>query len=140
MKQIDRIRSLVDRITLDFLGTQFQIRVEYDDITLNAYKKLEYLGFPKTVREMREPRVFFQITYVGPDTKSKEVIAWRGGKWFLSEHMTDDEIVKKVYLAFRTCIEHEVLESFKVDGIILFNPHVNFEELLKISHKEVKRN
>jgi hypothetical protein len=53
--------------------------------------------------------------------------------------MTDDEIIKTSYGAFKAAVEHEVMEGFKVDGIILFNPHVNFEELLKISHKEIKR-
>jgi hypothetical protein len=31
------------------------------------------------------------------------------------------------------------MEGFKVDNIILFNPHINFEELLKISDKEITR-
>lgn len=53
--------------------------------------------------------------------------------------MTADEIVKTVYAAFEAAIKHEVMEGFKVDGIVLFNPHVDFEELLKISHKEIQR-
>lgn len=34
---------------------------------------------------------------------------------------------------------HEVMEGFTVDGKVLFNPHVNFEELLTISDREVTR-
>lgn len=42
------------------------------------------------------------------------------------------EKVKTAYSAFKTVVEHEAMEAFKVDGIKLFNPHVDFEELLKI--------
>lgn len=138
-KEILRVENLMDRISLKFFGIELQVHVGYDIIALDAYKTLEKFGFPRTAKEMREPRVFIQMIYEAPDTKSGQVNSWKGAKWYLTEYMTDDEIVKKAYLAFRTCIEHEVLESFKVDGIILFNPHTDFEELLKISHKEVKR-
>lgn len=138
-KEILRVENLIDRINLKLFGIELQIHVGYDIIALNAYRTLEKFGFPKTVKEMREPRVFIQVIYDAPNTKTGEAGSWKGAKWYLTEFMTDDEIVKKAYLAFRTCIEHEVLESFKIDGITLFNPHVNFEELLKISHKEVKR-
>lgn len=53
--------------------------------------------------------------------------------------MKDDEIVKRAYVACEAAVRHEIMEGFKVDGIVLFNPHVNFEELLKVSHMEVKR-
>jgi hypothetical protein len=53
--------------------------------------------------------------------------------------MPADEIMKTAYGAFKMAVEHEAMEAFKVDGIILFNPHINFEELLKVSHKEIKR-
>lgn len=53
--------------------------------------------------------------------------------------MTEDEVVKTAWCAFETAVKHEVMEAFKVDNIRLFNPHVNFEELLKVSNREVKR-
>lgn len=53
--------------------------------------------------------------------------------------MTDDEIVKTAWCAFEAAVKHEIMEGFKVDGKILFNPHLNFEALLSISHLEVKR-
>lgn len=53
--------------------------------------------------------------------------------------MTNDEIIKTAYCAAEAAVKHEIMEGFKVDGVILFNPHVDFEELLKISHLEVKR-
>ena len=53
--------------------------------------------------------------------------------------MTDDEVVKTAYAAFKAAVEHEVMEGFKVDGQVLFNPHTPYEELLKVSNIEVKR-
>lgn len=53
--------------------------------------------------------------------------------------MTNDEIAKTAYVAFESAIKHEIMEGFKVDGIILFNPHVNFEALLGVSDQEIRR-
>lgn len=85
------------------------------------------------------PRVFIQLEYYAKCTKTGEEDSWRGRKWYLSEHMTDDEIIKTCYCAFEAAVKHEIMEGFKVDGKILFNPHINFEELLLITNKEVKR-
>lgn len=117
---LDRVKKLTGRISLSCLGIDFGIRVETDNANEGG-------------------RVFIQITYSSKCTKTGEVDSWHGRKFYLSPHMTDDEIVKTCYTAFEACVKHEVMEGFKVDGIILFNPHINFEELLKISHKEIKR-
>jgi hypothetical protein len=118
---LERVRQITSRISMIFFGQEFKIRAEVDN------------SHPET------GRIFLQIIFSAPCTKSGELTEWHGRKWLLSEHMTDDEIVKTAYGAFKGAIEHEVMESFKVDGIILFNPHLNFEELLAISHKEVRR-
>lgn len=60
-----------------------------------------------------------------------------GARWTCLS--TDDEIVKTVYAAFELTVKHEIMEGFKVDGTELFNPHLNFEELIKISNREVSR-
>jgi hypothetical protein len=117
---LDRVKKITDRISLNLLGMEFKLKVSLDEIYKN--------------------RVYLQIIYKSPCTESGKVEEWKGGKSYLSEFMTDDEIVKKAYVAFEQAVKHEVMESFKVDGITLFNPHINFEELLKVSHKEVKRN
>jgi hypothetical protein len=53
--------------------------------------------------------------------------------------MSSDEIIKTCYVCFEQAVKHEVMECFKVDNKILFNPHINFEELLKVSDKEISR-
>lgn len=119
MSQVSRVKQITDRITLEVLGVKFGIIVSLDKQEGN--------------------RVYVQVFYVAPCTKTGEVQEWKGGKHYLSQFMTDDEIVKKCWVAFEQAVKHEVMEGFKVDNIILFNPHVNFEELLKVSSKEVTR-
>ncbi len=127
----NEIKELCSRITLELFGKVFNIRVAYDG-------KHRSLHFNDPKGEM-SARTFIQITYLEKCNKGGEEQEWRGRKWYLSEYMIADEIVKTVYAAFKATIDHECMESFKVDGVILFNPHINFEELLKVSQFEVKR-
>lgn len=117
---IDRVKSVVDRISMSCFGCNFKMRVEHDNT---------YPG----------GRIFIQCVYNAPCTKTGVIQEWHGAKWYLSEHMTNDEILKKGFAAFQATVIHEAMEGYKVDGIILFNPHVDCEELLKISQKEISR-
>lgn len=125
---LDRTKKLLSRVKCTCLGKTFTFIIAYDQ----AYM-LSGSGNYKT------GRVFIQLSYDAPCTKGTEREQWKGRKWYLSAHMTDDEIIKTAYSAFEACIKHEIMEGFTVDNVVLFNPHVNFEELLKISHKEVTR-
>lgn len=125
---ISRVTGLLSRVTLSCLEKEFKLKISYDDIH-------------RTCRESIEPRVYIQIGYNSNCNKTGEKNTdWKARKWYLSDFMTDDEIIKTSYAAFEACIKHEAMEGFRVDGEILFNPHVDFEELLKISNKEIKRN
>lgn len=120
---IERVKYLTNKISASILGNPFYFRVEYDN----------------EFGEGRNRRVFLQVVYWAPCTKDGESKEWYGRKWYLSKHMTTDEIFKTAYVAFESAVKHEVMEGFKIDGKILFNPHVNFEELLAVSEKEVSR-
>lgn len=120
-RSIDNVRALCGRISMSALGTVFRLRIERDI-------KLPIVG-----------RVFLQIEYDAPCSKTGKATVYRGRKWYLSDHMTDDEIVKTALAAFEATLRHECLEGFKIDGITLVNPHVHFEALLNISHLEVSR-
>lgn len=126
---IEEISDLLSRVSCGLLGTEFALIVEYDK------KYTTYVG----AKEIPDGRIYIQVQYDAPCTKTGVHGTWKGGKYYLSSHMTPDEIVKKAYVAFEAAVKHEIMEGFKVDGKILFNPHVNFEELLKVSDREVKR-
>jgi hypothetical protein len=118
---IEKVKSITNRITMTLFNQQLRLRVEYDKI------------------HGPSGRIFLQVTYDSPCSKSGALQMWNGRKWYLSEYMTDDEIIKTAYCAFEAAVKHEVMEGFKVDNAILFNPHVDYKELLKISHLEVTR-
>lgn len=120
ISDLEKVKAIVDRVTLELLGIQFFIVVAEDKV--------------------HGGRIYVQASYESPCTNSGEIQEWKGRKYYLSEFMTEDEVIKTCYVAFEQTVKHEVMEGFKVDNIILFNPHINFEELLKVSHKEVKRN
>lgn len=46
-----------------------------------------------------------------------------GRKWYLSEHMLDEEILQTALLAALTFEEHEAREAFRFNGRKLFGPH-----------------
>ena len=126
MKQ--RVEQLLSRVKLKCLDKEFNILIKYDDKYTEIRGGMSYNG-----------RVYIQLEYNSSCNKDTDQDYWKGRKWYLSEHMTDDEIIKTCYAAFEACVKHEIMEGFKVDGKMLFNPHINFEELLLISDKEITR-
>lgn len=119
-KMLLKVKTLLSRVSLSCLDKSFDIIIDVDKINGS--------------------RVFIQMGYWSKCCKTHKEESWKGRKWYLSEFMTDDEIIKTCYCAFEAAVKHEIMEGFKVDGKILFNPHINFEELLKISDKEITRN
>ncbi len=120
MSQINKIRDLLTKIDINLMGTKFWVQAHVDKKNDNG-------------------RIYLQVIYYADCQKTNEHKEWHGRKFYLSDHMTDDEIIKTAYLAFKLAVEHEVMESFKINDIVLFNPHINYKELLEISHKEIKR-
>lgn len=115
-----QVSKLINSIRISVFGYPLRYRVERDNKDRNG-------------------RLFIQIVYDAPCTKTGKTKEWHGRKWYLSEHMTDDEVIKTAYAAFEAAVKHEVMENFKVHGGVLFNPHIDYKELLKISHKEISR-
>lgn len=118
---IQEVKSICSRISIHLFGVKFSLRVERDN------------------KRPEDGRIFLQVFYEAFCTKTGELQPWSGRKWYLSDHMTEDEIIKTGYCAFEAAVKHEIMEGFKVDSIVLFNPHVDYNELLKISSCEVKR-
>lgn len=114
-----KVTKLLQDVTCELFGKK---------ITITAYLDKRY-----------GKRVYIQASYTAPCTKTGAEQEWTGRKWYLSDHMTNDEIIKTAYCAFEAAVKHEIMEGFKVGNLVLFNPHVSYLELLKISNKEVKR-
>lgn len=114
-----RVKEILSHITMSILGKNF---------TVDAFEDKKW-----------GKRIYIQVFYEAPDTKTGVRRLFNGAKWYLSDHSIDDEIVKRAYAAFEAAVKHEVMEGFKYDNVIVFNPHVDFMELINISHKEVSR-
>lgn len=113
------------------------VRILCSHITFSIFGQKLYLSILKDKKYGK--RIYMQVFYHAPCTKTNNIEEWRGGKHYLSEHMTDDEIVRRAYVAFEFAVKHEIMEGFKFDDIIVFNPHVSFRKLLEISPIEIKR-
>ena len=104
--------------------------------------KLFYSPFHiMTGRDMlhKPGRLFIQLWYNAADVKNGIPKRWKSRKWYLSDYMTADEIIKTTFAAFRAAVEHEILEGFTVNGKILFNPHISVAALLTVCDEEVTR-
>ncbi len=118
---LNNVLEICNRINCSVFKQKFDIRCERDNLNpVNG-------------------RIFLQITYKADCNKGGVLKDWHGRKWYLSTHMTEDEIIKTLFIAFKSVVEHEILEGFKVDEKILFNPHTSYLELLAISDREVSR-
>lgn len=114
-----RLAELLQRVKFSLFGKHFKVKGFLDKIS--------------------ETRMYLQVIYTDTCRNTGEESEWHGRKWYLSEFMTDDEVIKTAFAACKSAVEHEIMEGFTVDGVVLFNPHVSFEALLSISHKEVRR-
>ncbi len=120
-KQLNSVLVICERVSCGVFGQQFMVRAERDN------------------KRPEDGRIFLQITYKAECNKDGILKDWHGRKWYLSDHMTEDEVIKTLFVAFKSVVEHEIMEGFKVDDKILFNPHLSYTELLAISDREVKR-
>lgn len=60
-------------------------------------------------------------------------------KWYLSQWMTESEIVQTAFKAALTAEEHECREFFKYLGHRVFNPHIHVRALMDVCNIEDSR-
>lgn len=82
-----------------------------------------------------EENLWVQVGTERPCTYSKEIGIGKGGKVYVSEFATHDEVVKKIFGLVMAYVEHEAREGFKWKGRRIFNPHVTIEALHSIALK-----
>lgn len=127
---ITEITTLTERISLNCMDKQVHIMVDYDKVALAAINPVE---------SPHPPRVYLQLAAMIRDVETGHMGEVTGRKWYLSEYMLPDEVIKTVWLAFEVYVRHEALEGFKLDGKALFNPHGDTLDLLTANIRTVKR-
>lgn len=105
-------QELVDRLSAEVLGKEV------------------FFALRRDRKRPVDGRLYIQCYYTTACTVTGKDAEWSGRKWYLSDHMSDDEIVKTCYAAFKAAVEHEVMEGFKYLGKRVFNPHTPFEVLM----------
>lgn len=123
MKTLEEVKDFVSNMRFEIFGKELTILVKYDQ------------AFGEGINR----RIYIQMEYTDICRTTQEERVWRGRKFQISEHMTDDEIVKTAYVAFEACVKHEVMEGFTFNGVCIFNPHIDYKALMSVSDKIVKR-
>lgn len=114
-------------------STEFENRVQelVDEI---SYKD-DYFLDTQLDKNDPEGRIYIQVVCFRPDSTTKARGEGRGGKIYLSEHMTDSEIVRKAFQAFQAYEEHECREWFRYIGRQVFGPHISVQALWEVSER-----
>ena len=62
-------------------------------------------------------------------------------KWYLSPHMTTQEVVRTAYLAYMGAVTHEATEKFKYKDAMIYGPHIEPDALARMAHhREIRPN
>jgi hypothetical protein len=109
----ERLTALVSRITL---GMECVVDINRDE-------------------ENTPGRLYLQIACWRRDIITGEMGIGYGGKGWLSQHMTDSEIFQVAFGLYRAYWEHEARETFEIDGLRPFGPHIKTEALMSISRQ-----
>ena len=78
-------------------------------------------------------KVSLQAEFHAPCTDTGKLTLQKTHQWFLSEHMTDSEVVQTAFKCVLTAIEHEAREQFKYKGQAIFGPHFNVNDLAELA-------
>ena len=58
---------------------------------------------------------------------------WNTRKWYISTHSCESEIIQTMLAAALAGVEHEGREDFKVNGKVLYGPHINHRALAVVA-------
>jgi hypothetical protein len=80
-------------------------------------------------------RYYYQIECYRKDAITGEMGMGYGGKAYLSEHMTDSELVQTIFGLYKGYWEHEARETFQWNGRRVFGPHIATEALWEVARR-----
>ena len=74
-----------------------------------------------------------QVRFSAPDLVTGCPEYQNGRKWLVSRYSTPSELVTTAFKAVLTAEEHEIRESFRYRGKMIFGPHFNVEALVSVA-------
>lgn len=109
----------------------FRVRVQaiVNDIELPPNFRLIF------ERDKKNPagRFYLQVACMRPDTFTGEMAEGRGGKSYLTEHVSKSEVVLTVWGLFQNYVMHEAREGFLYKGRRPFGPHIDIDALWSVA-------
>jgi hypothetical protein len=78
---------------------------------------------------------YLQVRHLRRDIVTGDMGWGAGGKYRLSEHATDSEIVQAVFGLFKAYEEHEVRENFYWRDARIFGPHIDIRALAEVADR-----
>lgn len=107
----------------------------------NLIKGISYKnGWELRLTTRGEDVILMYWQFDAPNVKNGIVETWTSRKYYLSPYKTDSEIIQTAFLAAKVAEEHEILESFKYNGKILFSPHMDLNYFTSLEIPEDARN
>lgn len=76
---------------------------------------------------------YIQLRYVENDIETGDPADQHGRKWYVSAHSTKSEVVQTVLKACLTSAEHMVREHFTYQGVRVFGPHFDVDQLVGLA-------
>ncbi len=100
-----------------------------------AINGIHFPGYTFTVLDSGgySGKVFLQAQFHSPCADTGQLTLQKTRKWYLSEHMTESELVQTALKCVLTAIEHEAREQFKYKGQAIFGPHFNVNDLVELA-------
>lgn len=115
------------------------MKTSYETLTNteNVMNMITYKhGWKPNVIMKRGGVVLVYWEFSATDVKTGKQETWKSRKWYISPHMTNSEIVQTFFLAAKIAEIHEMHESFRYKGEILFNPHYDSDSIVESNIKE----
>lgn len=78
---------------------------------------------------------YIQVRHLRRDIVTGEMGWGAGGKYRVSEHATDSEIVQAVFGLFKAYEEHETRENFYWRDARIFGPHIDVRALAEVADR-----
>lgn len=70
-----------------------------------------------------------RASFQRPDRDTHRIARGFGRYWHLPKGITESGIVKSAYAAVRLNVEHELMEALHFDGVRIFDPHHDVDDL-----------
>ena len=112
------------------------------DILKDISQKTNFQGKPILIFfGTHEDNLWVQVgmSRLDCDDPDSEPTIGKGGKVYISNHATEDEVVKKVLGLCLAYVEHEMREGFYYKDHRLFGPHISIDAMIEASKSVVGR-